>query len=92
MMVATPHDGLVVASALPAHVARAAATEARSTLAAARRQFEERYVRAALARAGGRTSTAARDLGLSRQGLTKLLGRLGIVETRSRSSPGANVQ
>jgi DNA-binding NtrC family response regulator len=91
MMVATPHDRLVGASALPAHVARAAASEARSTLAAARRQFEERYVRAALARAGGRTSTAARDLGLSRQGLAKLLGRLGIVEARSQS-PGANVQ
>jgi DNA-binding NtrC family response regulator len=92
MMVATPRHGLVGPAALPSHVARAAATEARSTLAEARRQFEQRYVRAALARAGGRTSTAARDLGLSRQGLAKLLGRLGIAEPRVQPAPNANVQ
>jgi DNA-binding NtrC family response regulator len=56
-----------------------------STLAEARRQFEERYVRAALARAAGRTATAAKDLGVSRQGLIKLMGRLGIAESSRRT-------
>jgi DNA-binding NtrC family response regulator len=79
-------------SAVPAHVGRAAALEPRSTLAAARRQFEERYVRAALARAGGRTSMAARDLGLSRQGLAKLLGRLRISGPRAAVAATAHVQ
>jgi len=93
MLVATPRTGIVGPSALPSHVARAAAVgEPQSTLAAARRQFEERYVRAALARAGGRTTTAARDLGLSRQGLAKLLGRLGISDSRIEMPRSANVQ
>jgi DNA-binding NtrC family response regulator len=78
MLVTAPRAGLIGASALPAHIARVAASERDATLAVARRHFEERYVRAALARAGGRTSAAARQLGVSRQGLTKLMGRLGI--------------
>jgi DNA-binding NtrC family response regulator len=90
MLVATPRTGLVGRSALPGHVARVALVESPSTLAVARRQFEERYVRAALARAGGRTATAARDLGITRQGLSKLLGRLGIAEGRPLASHGAN--
>jgi DNA-binding NtrC family response regulator/tetratricopeptide (TPR) repeat protein len=44
----------------------------------ARRGFEARFVRAALARAGGRRAQAAADLGVTRQGLAKLLARLGI--------------
>ncbi len=44
----------------------------------ARREFEASYVREALCRAGGRPSTAARDLGLTRQGLSKLVKRLGL--------------
>jgi len=44
----------------------------------ARLDFERRFVRAALARAGGRKSTAAAQLGVSRQGLAKILKRLGI--------------
>jgi DNA-binding NtrC family response regulator len=83
LLVAAPNAGLVGPSALPAHVGRAAALDRATTLADARRQFEERYVRAALARAGGRTATAARDLGISRQGLTKLMGRLGIDQPRA---------
>ncbi len=79
MLVSSPRARWIGPSALPTHIARAAASERAATLAAARRQFEERYVRAALARAGGRTVDAARTLGLSRQGLTKLMGRLGIV-------------
>jgi DNA-binding NtrC family response regulator len=47
-------------------------------LARARRAFEEQYVRAAIARAGGHLRHAARDLGVTRQGLNKLLARLAI--------------
>jgi transcriptional regulator with PAS, ATPase and Fis domain len=46
----------------------------------ARRTFEERFVRAALVRAGGHRARAAQELGVTRQGLTKLMGRLGITE------------
>ena len=78
MLVAAPRAGFIGTAALPTHIARVAASERQATLALARRQFEERYVRAALARAGGRTVDAARHLGVSRQGLAKLIGRLGI--------------
>ena len=44
----------------------------------ARLSFERRFVRAALARAGGHRGRAARALGVSRQGLAKLLKRLAI--------------
>ena len=44
----------------------------------ARRTFEERFVRAALVRSGGHRARAASELGVSRQGLTKLMTRLGI--------------
>jgi DNA-binding NtrC family response regulator len=85
ILVSAPPSGLIGPAALPAHVARIAAMSRRlSTLAEARRQFEERYVRAALARAAGRTTAAAKDLGLSRQGLVKLMGRLGIAESSGR--------
>ena len=50
----------------------------RSGLDAARREFEASYVREALTRAGGRSALAARDLGLTRQGLSKLVRRLGL--------------
>jgi transcriptional regulator with GAF, ATPase, and Fis domain len=46
----------------------------------ARRTFEERFVRAALVRSGGHRARAATELGVSRQGLTKLLTRLGIAD------------
>ena len=46
----------------------------------ARRTFEERFVRAALVRTGGHRARAATELGVSRQGLTKLLTRLGIAD------------
>jgi DNA-binding NtrC family response regulator len=47
-------------------------------LADAREQFERRFVEVALARAGGNRAQAARALGLSRQGLVKILVRLGL--------------
>jgi DNA-binding NtrC family response regulator len=47
-------------------------------LARARQAFEAQYVRAAIARTGGHLRQAARDLGVSRQGLNKMLARLAI--------------
>ena len=47
-------------------------------LVEARRTFETGFVRAALVRAGGHRGRAAQELGVTRQGLTKLLNRLGI--------------
>ena len=72
-----PRRGRVVPSMLPAHIARAARSTA-TTFEAARADFERRYVRAALAQAAGHRSRAARSLGVSRQGLAKMLRRLGI--------------
>ena len=44
----------------------------------ARIEFERRFVLAALARSAGRKGLAAAQLGVSRQGLDKMLKRLGI--------------
>src|SRR5689334_20254522 len=76
LAVNAPSRGLVTPAALPPSIGLAAAPA--PTLSLARRGFEERYVRAALARAGQRSGLAARELGVSRQGLRKLLVRLGI--------------
>ncbi len=65
---------------LPTVIARGAPGAAAQNLEDARRAFEARFVRAALARAGGRRAQAASDLGLTRQGLVKLMARLGIGE------------
>ena len=48
------------------------------TLEQARRVFDTRFVRAALARAGGHRGRAAAELGVTRQGLAKLIERLGV--------------
>jgi transcriptional regulator with PAS, ATPase and Fis domain len=53
-----------------------------STLTQAREAFERRVVATALARHGGRSGSAARELGLSRQGLAKAMKRLGIPARR----------
>jgi two-component system NtrC family response regulator len=44
----------------------------------ARAHFERRFIEVALARAGGSRTRAAAALGLSRQGLLKMMARLGI--------------
>jgi transcriptional regulator with GAF, ATPase, and Fis domain len=44
-------------------------------------QWERRFVEVALARAGGSRTRAARELGLSRQGVLKVLERLGLGES-----------
>jgi len=87
MMVAGPARGVIGPQGLPGHITRSTAMTGRATLAEARRQFEERYVRAALARAGGRAAPAARDLGLSRQGLRKLTTRLGLTGLTNLAAP-----
>ena len=76
LAVNAPSRGLVTPSALPP--ALAAPVPAGPTLSLARRGFEEQFVRAALARTGHRSTLAARELGVSRQGLRKLIVRLGI--------------
>lgn len=52
-----------------------------AALSDARRAFEREYVQRALARCGGPTATA-RELGLTRQGLAKLMARLGLGPSR----------
>jgi transcriptional regulator with PAS, ATPase and Fis domain len=77
LAVRCPKRGVVPPSALPpAFVAPQGSPAWR--LEEARRTFEERFVRAALARSGGHRGRAAAELGVSRQGLTKLMSRLGI--------------
>ena len=73
-----PRRGRVPASLLPIHIAGAAIPI--TGIEQAREEFERRFVRAALARAGGRRTRAAAQLGISRQGLAKIIKRLGIVE------------
>jgi DNA-binding NtrC family response regulator/tetratricopeptide (TPR) repeat protein len=77
LAVHAPRRGRIVPSMLPAHVARSSAVRA-DTFEAARHDFERRFVRAALAQAGGQRARAARALGVSRQGLAKMLRRLAI--------------
>jgi DNA-binding NtrC family response regulator len=77
LAVEAPSRGLVRASLLPAAITGVTAVRAARFLDA-RAQFERRLVEAALARAGGSRSRAARDLGLSRQGLLKILARVGL--------------
>src|SRR5205085_10813142 len=77
LAVRSPKRGVIPPSALPAaFAARPSADTWR--LEDARRTFEERFVRAALVRTGGHRGRAAAELGVTRQGLSKLLSRLGI--------------
>jgi DNA-binding NtrC family response regulator len=63
---------------MPAAVARATTADRLETLDMARLQFEQRFVRAALARSAGHRGQTAAALGLTRQGLAKLMQRLQI--------------
>ena len=80
LSVHAPPRGRVGPSRLPAAIVGSAAHAHGEplTLAEARRRFEERFVRATLARTGGHRTEAASALGVSRQGLAKLIARLGI--------------
>jgi DNA-binding NtrC family response regulator/tetratricopeptide (TPR) repeat protein len=77
MAVHSPPRGRIGLAGLPAHVAHAGMPRG-GTFEAARNEFERRFVRAALATANGQRTAAAAALGLSRQGLVKMLKRLGI--------------
>jgi transcriptional regulator with PAS, ATPase and Fis domain len=77
LAVRSPRRGIVPPAALPP-VFHAARPDVSWRLDAARRSFEERFVRAALVRTGGHRTRAAQELGVTRQGLTKLMARLGI--------------
>ncbi len=81
LAVRSPRRGLVPPSALPLQFGDGTRDET-WRLDDARRTFEERFVRAALVRTGGHRTQAAAELGISRQGLTKLLARLGIADLR----------
>ena len=77
LAVAAPARGVVRSGLLPAGIAGALAVSG-GRLADARHQFERRFVETALARAGGSRTRCAAQLGVSRQGLLKLLVRLGL--------------
>jgi two-component system response regulator HydG len=76
-----PRRGLVRAADLPP-LWGVAAAPAPASLASARRSFEITFVRAALARCGQRPAVTARELGVTRQGLAKLMIRLGVHASR----------
>jgi transcriptional regulator with GAF, ATPase, and Fis domain len=77
LAVAAPPRGWIRPASLPSAVGTATSVSS-GRLADAREQFERRFVEVALARAGGNRAQAARSLGLSRQGLLKILVRLGL--------------
>jgi len=84
LAVAAPRRGQVRSHLLPAAIT-GATTISSSRLADARLQFERRAIESALARNAGNRSRAARELGLSRQGLLKMMVRLGV---RSKAQSG----
>jgi transcriptional regulator with PAS, ATPase and Fis domain len=84
LAVDAPARGAVRPALLPAALSGLTAVTA-ARLAEARAQFERRFVEGALARAGGSRTRAARDLGLSRQGLLKLMARLGLGPARAHT-------
>jgi two-component system, NtrC family, response regulator HydG len=77
MAVHSPRRGRIGPSALPQHVAHGGIVSTGS-FEAAKEEFERRFVKAALASAGGQRSRAARTLGVTRQGLAKMMRRLRI--------------
>jgi transcriptional regulator with PAS, ATPase and Fis domain len=71
--------GQVKAALLPPFIT-GAVSPSTTRLADARDQFERKFIELALARAGGRRSRAAHELGLSRQGLLKMMARLSMTK------------
>ena len=87
LVVRSPKRGVVLPTALPPPFATSVGGPS-FRLDEARRTFEERFVRAALVRSGGHRARAAQELGVTRQGLTKLMARLRIsdaIEVQSTS-------
>ena len=79
LVVRAGHRGIVAVSALPPMFGEQPGAES-CRLDSARRAFDGNFVRAALVRCGGRRVQAASELGLTRQGLAKLMTRLGIAD------------
>jgi DNA-binding NtrC family response regulator/tetratricopeptide (TPR) repeat protein len=77
MAVHSPGRGRVGPAALPQHVAQATVPQG-GTFESAREEFERRFVKAALASADGQRARAAQALGITRQGLAKMMRRLGL--------------
>jgi DNA-binding NtrC family response regulator len=79
MAVAAPRDGRMGPQHLPPHVTGASSrAPLPPRLHDARRECDRQAVLAALALSAGHRGRAARQLGLSRQGLLKLMVRLGL--------------
>jgi transcriptional regulator with PAS, ATPase and Fis domain len=79
LVVSAPSRGLVTSRHVATALGAAGSSETASVrLDAAVRGFERRVVAAALARHAGRRTGAAQELGLTRQGLTKAIRRLGL--------------
>lgn len=79
LAVRSPKRGIIAPSALP--VQFGPTPEAPTfRLETARRTFDRSFVQAALVRTGGHRVRAAEELGVSRQGLAKLMARLDIQE------------
>jgi transcriptional regulator with PAS, ATPase and Fis domain len=81
LAVTASRRGRVGPGALPDAIASASRTKG-IRLDEARLQFERRFVRSALARAGGHRGRAAAELGLTRQGFAKLIDRLELHDER----------
>ena len=71
-----PRRGTIGADALPPGIV--SRSPEKQTLQEARQRFERGYVRGVLAQAGGRRGKAALALGVTRQGLAKLLKRVDL--------------
>jgi transcriptional regulator with GAF, ATPase, and Fis domain len=80
LAVRSPKRGVVPPTALPPHF-EGARPDHSCRLDEARRTFDARFIRAALARSGGHRARAAEEIGVTRQGLTKLMLRLGISDS-----------
>jgi DNA-binding NtrC family response regulator len=85
--VRTPKRGVVPPAALPPQFGGQRANDT-WRLDEARRTFEARFVRAALIRTGGHRTQAANELGVTRQGLAKLMSRLGIDDDAGGGAAG----
>ena len=83
LAVSAPRRGRVERRHLPATLLAAQAGEDILPLLEARRRFDEEYVARALLRTGGSRAAAARLLGITRQGLAKMLAR----QTRAVVTP-----
>jgi DNA-binding NtrC family response regulator/tetratricopeptide (TPR) repeat protein len=79
LAVRCPRRGVIPPTALPAAFGERQATGA-FRLEAARRTFDRAFIHAALVRVGGQRSRAAEELGVSRQGLAKLMARLDLTD------------